>query len=750
MSDDRFKQARRSLIDRHNQRQQQGGDTFDDDFEDEKTAMVNLDEAGGPTFAPPPNFSSSDDEFDSEGFDDDEATEMITLGELENAVPNRHQQNQSGGLQINTHSGIQPTFNNFGSHREEPPQQGGSGFGQPQSGNFGQQPSGSFGQQSGGFDEPSGNFGQPGGGGFGQKPSGGGFGQQPSHGFGQPETQPGHILEAPQESGSQTLTVGDGGYDGNTAFVNLNDFAQGGEMFTPDVDSGGYEGSTQFVNLAALQAGAAQGSMPIEHDPVLKEAYQFTAESVQQGEITLVFAQNPAGQPVVLKRIWDGDPNGMPLPLRQRVTALDQIRHPRLVGLNGMLGSQTGAWVDLPRPGGYRLTDILSQNGPQPEAAATQWITQVAEILELIHQQGFVYGNLTPDAIWVQDDGSIILEPFDILEFEHRGNLGTFGPPEMNFPPDQRQLYPATDIYSLAAVYVAATTGLPLNLQAVQSMDKKTAAALQSALQQNPQERPQSAREFTSALGGKASGKKPPKKALLAAVAVVAVAAVAGAFLLKPGGGKKNQNKQAAVAAATAGGEQPVAGTNGALAAAGTNGAIVAAGTNGAPAEATAQVASSAGNFEMDPRLEVDAAYRLSESGAPENVVDPDAAAAARAEAREALEEIDKLTDNGKRDKYRQALLAMATAVRASGGPTAEDRKILSELSEEEIVRDIQSEYFDKLHDGMTKGKISRVKSVYPLLASIDADADEMDFFNKNKQLEFKQIPSKNSGDEEE
>ena len=276
MAEDSCKQARRSLIDRHNQRQQGGGgaDTFDGDFEDEATAMVSLD--AGMQFAPPPTFAEESQEEDSFG----EHTEMISLDDY---APGRDQQAA-----------------------------------------------------------PAPSFGSP----------------QGQGSFGAPAPAAGHEFRGVNPN--QSLVIGDeGGYDGNTAFVNINDFAAG-ESFVPDDASAGYEGSTQFVNLAALQAGAAAeagGPAGIEQDPVLRQGYQYGAESIQYGEITLVFAQNQQGRPVVLKRIWDGDPNGMPMPLRQRVAALDQIRHPQLVGLNGMIAAPTGALaLHIAKTGTVRAT----------------------------------------------------------------------------------------------------------------------------------------------------------------------------------------------------------------------------------------------------------------------------------------------------------------------------------------------------------------------------------------------------------
>lgn len=713
MSDDRFKQARRSLIDRHNQRQQQGDgnqpDTFDGDFEDEATAMVNLD--GTPhQFNPPPNYE-----------EEDARTEMLSVDQAFGREPEPTGPGAPAGqgVQMRTHSGVQPSYDGLGNqnqpfaqHQEQPP---GAGFGQPPAG-----------EQHGGFGQPQ--YSEP---------------QYGEPQYSEPQWDAPSQQELQGQSPQNSLVIGDsGGFDGNTQFVNLNDFAEGedAESFVPDDSAAGYEGSTQFVNLNVLQAGAAQGGqMPVEHDPVLKENYQFGPESVQHGEFTLIFAQNTSGRPVILKRIWEGDPNGMPMPVRQRVAALDQIRHPRLIALNGMLTSQSGAWVELNRPPGYRLTDIIENNGPQPPDTVKGWIAQAADILGAIHKQGFVYANLTTDALWVQEDGTVLLEPFDVLSFEHRGSLGAFGPPEMNFPPEQRQLYPSSDIYSLATVTVAAITGLPVNLGAINELPKKIANAVTASLQQNPQERPATMEEFVGQM--EKSGGMPAMnmKIVIAAVALLAFGGLGGAWYFLKGPG-------AAVSAPAVTGDDPAiaaAGdtTGAAMAATDTTAGGTNAGTNGVAEPPPPEV--TVAGVAQDPRVTIETSYAINPPEEPSDVRrdgDPAKADAARAEARELLEDVDKLVRSQQEEKYQLALQRITEAVRLSGGPTPEDEKFIKELFEREDVQRFQRAYFEKIHEGLESDNVSRVKAQYPQLSAVDANATDADFFSRNKAVSVSKI----------
>lgn len=677
MSDDRFKQARRSLIDRHNQRQQQGGwdDSFDgEDFEDEATAMVNLGDQ--PAFAPPPNFDGNEPA--------DVRTEMFQID------PNLAGSPPAGGVQMRSHSGVQPSYDSFGGPGGQAPP--GAPIVQPQPHPQAQQPT-----------------------------------------YEPPPTAPAQRIDA-----NQSLVIGDGAdFEGKTGFINLNDFAQGGESFTPDSTAAGYEGSTQFVNIAALQASGPPGSTPVEHDEILKQTYQFGIESIQQGEFTLIFAQNQTGDAVVLKRIWEGDPNGMPIPVRQRIAALDQIRHPQLVTLNGMIAAPSGAWVELARPPGFRLSDIINNNGPQDPQQVAQWVAQTAEILSVVHAQAFVYANLNTDAIWIQENGAVILEPFDILSYEQRGNLGVFGPPEMNYPPDQRQLVPATDVYSLAAVTVAALTGLPLNLGAIEQLDKNCKAAVTASLHQDPAQRPRDAGAFVAAMKGKrtatGAGGVNKFKILIPAVFVVGCVGLAAAYFLRP---------TTPPPPIEGGGEAVVVGspsTNSAMAQTTTNGSTTGGTTTGTTTGAVVAAAGSP-DVQSDPRLQIRTSALTNPASAKGDGPSPDdldEAEVYREEARALVVDIATLQESSRRERYAEALGKLATAARLSGGMTAADKELFADLSKNSFVTEIRKDYYDRVDKDLKAERISGVKQSYPKLANVDAEAKELKFFVQNKSVDI-------------
>lgn len=524
-----------------------------------------------------------------------------------------------------------------------------------------------------------------------------------------------HRATAPAAPARASVVIGEPVGEGATAFIDISALAAGGPPAAV-----ADEGSTQFININQLQSEAnIHSAMSIDQDPVLNQSYAFGPESMQEGEFTLIFANDAMGRAVVLKRIWEGDVNTMPAELRQRVQMLDQIRHPRLIGLTGMFASPTGAWVELPRPAGYRLTDILAGRGPQPAELVATWVQQIAEVLTFVHQFQFVYANMTTDAIWVQDDGNIFVEPFDILTFENRGNLGVFGPPELNYPPQQRQVFPSTDVYSLAAITIAALSGLPVNLGAVAQLPKPFSDACAKAIQQNPLERIASPAEFAEAIAGKAGkagkiagakGGGPNMKVLIGGVAAVGVITL-GALALLTGPSEQTapRNEVAATAAQ--------------------------------PTTATQELAPLPDGLtvESDPRVTVVAGIRTSPVVEGSDFKSPETAEGLRKEARAALAGIDRLNDDGRRAKYKESLNKMVAAVRASE-LTDEDRAFLSSLSEEKLVKQLREQKLKEVQEALQNGNMGSTKTGYTGLEAIDPSASHVGFFNRNKTVKIRPL----------
>lgn len=355
--------------------------------------------------------------------------------------------------------------------------------------------------------------------------------------------------------GQQMVVPGDGGaddFDEETEFVNLDDFADDGpsDSSTPDPpddsvrldptgevslddveeatsqsqssgsrhfspggdDPGGFDENTEFVNINELTEQNDAPDAQIRNDEVLRSGYDFSDQGIECHDgANIVWAQNPIGKPVVLRQVWSGDPQQMPADLRDRVATLDDLDIDGLLSMEGLFTSESGCWVEMSRPTGHRLGVLLKQHGTFDDSQTKRLVEGTAAILEDLQAHNFVYANLCPDAIWLEDDwrdtddprDGITLEPFDILALGDRSRLGHFAPRELQAAENRDDLTPATDVFGLSAIATAALTGLPLNADRLDDLeDEGLAEALQTGLADAPSDRQTSPGELADAVAG--------------------------------------------------------------------------------------------------------------------------------------------------------------------------------------------------------------------------------------------------------
>lgn len=490
--------------------------------------------------------------------------------------------------------------------------------------------------------------------------------------------------------------------------------------------------------MAGGPAPAPQGSN-IENDALLRQSYAFGPESIQRTEdIVLIFAQNALGKQVILKRVWEGNAEQMSTPLRQRIAQLYELKHPNLIPMNGMIVTPSGLWVELERPNGVRLTQILQQHGPQDPNAVMQWITTTAEILERVHAQELAYANLTTDALWIQSDGSVVVEPFDMLRFEDRGNLGNFGPQEMHRPLEQRQLHPTTDVYCLGAVTLASLTGLPLDLNRIAELDKKIASALQKAFELNPAERPQSAMAFVQSLPvAKRSDGSSGIQDTLAKLDIKIVGAIVFALLMALVGYLYMAQEKAAAEHAQRVAAQRLADQQEAERQSREQALALAA-----PAAAQADDAPPAPvNVVNDSRLTIRTSHSLNPPAGTAPKATAEQIAQWRTQAIKAKAEADKLGGNDAWDKYQESLRAITNVIRNTEVPTSEDQQLLLDLYAQPIVKTELDAMRRRLETLVKEGSMGNARRFYQRLSEIDPGANALEFFANTTSATVRTVP---------
>lgn len=518
-----------------------------------------------------------------------------------------------------------------------------------------------------------------------------------------------------------------------TEALSLDDIVEEGGPVIADHSTAGYEGSTQFVDLNALAAGgvgeqpgvAQPGGATPQQDPLLQQSYRFTPDAIQQyGDVTLIFAQNQAGQDVVLKRVWDGHPDHMPQDLRVKISQLAQIQHENLAGMNGLFASHSGAWVELERPAGMRLTYLL-QRGIMSKEQVAQWAPGVVAALQTIHGFSILYENLTPDAIWLDEQtGQVKIEPFDVLAFEDRGTLGPFGAPELQtpgkFPPT-----PATDVYSFAVVVLNAITGIPDPGQIDRVEDKKLRKALEEGLKSNPTMRLDEFRTILRALGAKniprAGGESEGfDKRFLIPIGILVVLLIAlfiPTIMNMVSPPKRVIPPQANVP------EMP-------------------------PEDRVPQT-NAPGVLEEDERLTVLTSYIYAP---PETPKEPKLPSEEEIEgfieaSREALSASKKYKDSNNTD-YQNALENYAKAVRGRGGtPTEAEDELFEELMEHHKLREYYNEKLKGVEESLIEEQsVGSATLRYRTLTLIDPNANALRFFENNAKATVREISRKEAG----
>ena len=808
MSEDRFKQARRSLIDR-NQRQQSGGGGGDGEFDEEATAVVDLAalQQGQPQPQQRPGVESQQRPRAPQqprGPYNDDATEMLqrppylgAAGPSGGGGSQSPRSSQPGGWQ-DDYPGEEATIEinprtlgfgealgggGVGSHDRgsddfeektslmslealrgivpgvQSGSQGGYGSGHD-SGSYGGQ--GGQGGYGGGHD--SGSYGGYGGqdgyrgghdsgsyGGYGGQGGYGGGHDSGNYGGGQPS------FDSGPTGGMQIGTLPPSSEE-RTEYVNLNDLPRGGGGGA--VPGGGFHGgggeATEYVNLSELMTGddppmggPAVASLPtgpvsIEHDEILRRSYQFVSQDIHQGPITLIFARNALGRDVVLRRVWEGSLREMPKSLRTFASLyMELAKGVKLVAMEGLFVAQTGIWAELGRPQGMRLTQYLHSAGPQTMEQARMWGPQIAAILKHLHAHDLVYQNLSTGAVWIQEDQSVVLEPFGPLSFEERGDLGAFGPVEMRQATAQRVVGPGTDVYSFAAVMVAILTGLPLDLSRVDSLDKPVATALRKALVQNPHQRLSKVGEAAQPFEGSGKLELPSIKILGPVVVLIALGIIGAFFWNEKQVGEAIAYNQAIRQRI----EQREAERQDRLQA-GLEKAAVALEPSTLDCKAVAAPLE-----EADERLAVSVSCQTNppqEAAARAVALDPAKAVELRRKAEKKAQQAKKLRGKDRFEFRRIALESLAQAARLDEGqPSEEDRELRRDLLLQDDIQEYRKRIFKELDKELRSGQLSEARRSYQKLHVIEAEAAHLDFFNRHNRAKVTLVGAPGADDGE-
>lgn len=180
----------------------------------------------------------------------------------------------------------------------------------------------------------------------------------------------------------------------------------------------------------------------------------------------------------VLKESYSQHPKAVEL-FRQEAIVLGQLPHPGIPAIEPQSyfefypkGSAEPLYcIVMEKIEGPNLKEWMHQQGNHPisESQAWQWLTQLAEILHLVHSKHYFHRDIKPENIMLRSNGQLVLVDFGAARemtytyLAQMGNTGSttrissagYTPPEQ----ERGQAVPQSDFYALGYTLIYLLTG---------------------------------------------------------------------------------------------------------------------------------------------------------------------------------------------------------------------------------------------------------------------------------------------------
>ena len=184
----------------------------------------------------------------------------------------------------------------------------------------------------------------------------------------------------------------------------------------------------------------------------------YHATNQQTGQEVLLQVLLPGHAPT---ETWDQT-------IQKQREQISNIEHPGLLPVLEYTITNSTAYLVSPWIKGQQLSNLISK--PLPEKQALQKIYLLAQGLRCLHERGMVHGCLSPERVWVTEDGGAFLMFYGIADgiFEElrrslpEQTMGMGINDTAYVAPEQvlgRSYEPASDLFSLGAILFALLTG---------------------------------------------------------------------------------------------------------------------------------------------------------------------------------------------------------------------------------------------------------------------------------------------------
>jgi eukaryotic-like serine/threonine-protein kinase len=279
------------------------------------------------------------------------------------------------------------------------------------------------------------------------------------------------------------------------------------------------------------------------HDVILNNAgpqYFLTRVIKEGGQGAVYEGRDEAGKIYAVKEMLDNfsDPQERTLAVARfnaEAATLGRLSDPRIPRIYASFNDEGRHYLVMDFIRGEDLDDIVTREGPLPEARVLAWADELCDVLEYLHGRGVIYRDMKPSNVMLeQPAGTLKLIDFGIAKVFQAQTRGTqIGTPGYA-PPEQYQglATRSSDIYALGATLHHLLSGRDPQLHApftfpslralAPAVSPRTEAAVARALQMREEDRFQSVAELRAALRP-----APPAQVIAAKPAPVAAPAAA-------------------------------------------------------------------------------------------------------------------------------------------------------------------------------------------------------------------------------
>lgn len=139
---------------------------------------------------------------------------------------------------------------------------------------------------------------------------------------------------------------------------------------------------------------------------------------------------------------------------------------PGIVDVYASFEENNTAYIVMEYLKGRNILQVLKQEGPFPYARAKEIILEILTGLEAVHRVGMIHRDISPDNIFMTDDGAVRLLDFGAARYatiSHSKSLSIILKPGYA-PPEQYKTHgeqgPRTDVYAAAATLYKMLTGV--------------------------------------------------------------------------------------------------------------------------------------------------------------------------------------------------------------------------------------------------------------------------------------------------